>query len=79
MKGNLRFIILILTMYGITLLTNLTMSLNSFFNENETMNGLQYKEILKHDAMLSFGIVVIVVIILWRGLKKTCQILSEGQ
>lgn len=34
------------------------------------MNGLQYKEILKQDAMLSFGIVVIVVIILYSGLKK---------
>lgn len=34
------------------------------------MNGLQYKEILKHDAILSFGIVVIVVIILYSGLKK---------
>ena len=79
MNLKIRFIILILAMYGTTLLTILTMSLNSFFNENETMNGLQYKEILKHDAMLSFGIVVIVVIILWRGLKKTYQILGEGQ
>jgi hypothetical protein len=74
-----RFIILILAMYGATLLTNLTISFNSFFYENETMTGLQYKEILKHDAILSFGFVLIVVAVLWKGLRRTYEKLRDSE
>jgi hypothetical protein len=61
MKGNFRFLILILAVYGITWLANLIMSFSLFFSENETMTALQYKEMLKHDAILSFGLTIIVI------------------
>lgn len=77
MKGNIRFLILILAIYGITLLANLIMSFSLFFSENETMTALQYEEMLKHDAILSFGLTVIVITVLWKGLKKTFERLTE--
>ena len=78
MKGNFQFLVQLLAIYGTTLLTNLTISFNSFFCENETMTGLQYKEILKYDAILSFGIVLIVIAVLWKGLKKTFERLKNN-
>tara|TARA_B100000497_G_C7690771_1_gene419871 strand:+ start:707 stop:943 length:237 start_codon:yes stop_codon:yes gene_type:complete len=78
MKGNFRFLILILAMYGITWLTNLIMSFRLFFSENETMTALQYKEMLKHDAILSFGLTIIVIAVLWKGLKKTFERLKNN-
>jgi hypothetical protein len=78
MKGNFRFLILILAMYGITCLANLIMSFRLFFSENETMTALQYKEMLKHDAILSFGLTIIVIAVLWKGLKKTFERLKNN-
>ena len=78
MKGNFRFLILILAMYGITWLTNLIMNFRLFFSENETMTALQYKEMLKNDAILSFGLTIIVIAVLWKGLKKTFERLKNN-
>tara|TARA_B100001059_G_C17798057_1_gene564350 strand:- start:1018 stop:1254 length:237 start_codon:yes stop_codon:yes gene_type:complete len=78
MKGNFRFLILILAVYGITWLANLIMSFSLFFSENETMTALQYKEMLKHHAILSFGLTIIVIAVLWKGLKKTFERLKNN-
>ena len=54
------------------------MSFSLFFSENETMTALQYKEMLKHDAILSFGLTIIVIAVLWKGLKKTFERLKNN-
>jgi Na+/melibiose symporter-like transporter len=77
MKGNFQFLILLLAIYGTSLLANLTMSFSLFFSENETMTILQYKEMLKHDAILSFGLTIIVIAVLWKGLKRTFDRLTK--
>ena len=77
MKGNFQFLILLLAIYGTSLLANLMMSFSLFFSENETMTILQYKEMLKHDAILSFGLTIIVIAVLWKGLKRTFDRLTK--
>ena len=79
MKGNFQFLILLLAIYGTSLLANLTMSFSLFFSENETMTILQYKEMLKHDAILSFGLTIIVIAVLWKGLKRTFEKLKDRE
>ena len=77
MKGNFQFLVQLLAMYGTTLLANLMMSFSLFYSENETMTILQYKEMLKHDAILSFGLTLIVIAVLWKGLKRTFERLTN--
>jgi hypothetical protein len=79
MKGNFQFLVQLLAIYGTTLLANLMMSFSLFFSENETMTILQYKEMLKHDAILSFGLTIIVIAVLWKGLKRTFEKLKDRE